>query len=147
MERVYSPPTDSQLARILRENTTIAVVGLSDNPARPSYGVARYLQQAGYRIIPVNPRLDTVLGEKAYPTLGAIPGPIEVVNVFRRSEHVPGIMREALAKGAAVLWLQEGVYHQEAAREALAAGMEVVMDRCMASEHWRLLGPGQSRED
>jgi len=142
MEKSYQPPTDSQLTRILRENTTIAVVGLSDDPARPSYQVARYLQQAGYRIIPVNPRLDTVLGEKAYPTLGAIPEPVDVVNVFRRAEHVPGIVREAIARGAAVLWLQEGIVHREAAGEALAAGMEVVMDRCIAREHRRLLGRG-----
>ena len=146
MERVYSPPTDSQLARILRENTTIAVVGLSDNPARPSYGVARYLQQAGYRIIPVNPPGHGVGGE-GLSDLGAIPGPIEVVNVFRRSEHVPGLCGRP-AKGAAVLWLQEGPTRRRPGRPWLpgwkwswTAAWPVNTGAC-----WGLGSPGKIRE-
>jgi predicted CoA-binding protein len=135
----YHPPTDSDLERILKENRTVAVVGLSDNPTRPSYGVASYLQQAGYRIIPINPRLERVLGEMAYPDLEAVPGRVDIVDVFRRAEHVPGILRGAVAKGAAVLWLQEGIRNRQAAEEALAAGLEVVMDRCMLKEHRRLV--------
>jgi predicted CoA-binding protein len=114
---------------------TIAVVGLSNNPARPSYGVARYLQQHGYRIIPVNPNEDAVLGEQAYPSLRDVPVPVDVVDVFRRPEHVPTVVEEAIAIGAPVLWLQQGVIHPQAAARAQAAGLAVVMDRCIKVEH------------
>jgi predicted CoA-binding protein len=118
---------------------TIAVVGLSSDPARPSYGVARYLQRQGYRIIPVNPYEQLVLGERAYPHLRAVPVPVDVVNVFRRPEYVPEVVADAIAVGARALWLQFGVIHEEAARRAQAAGLAVVMDRCIKVEHARQL--------
>lgn len=114
---------------------TIAVVGLSSDPARPSYGVARYLQQHGYRIIPVNPNEDVVLGEQAYPSLRDVPVPVDVVDVFRRPEAVPEVVEEAIAIGAPVLWLQQGVIHPQAAQRAQAAGLAVIMDRCIKVEH------------
>ena len=114
---------------------TIAVVGLSSDPSRPSYDVSRYMQRQGYRIIPVNPSEREVLGEPAYATLQDIPVPVDVVNVFRRPEHVPAVVDAALAIGAPVLWLQLGVGHQAAAEHAQAGGMAVVMDRCIKVEH------------
>jgi len=121
--------------KILRSARTIAVVGLSDNPRRPSYGVARYLQRAGYRIIPVNPNVAEVLGERAYATLSQMPGPVDVVEVFRRSEFVGPIVDEAIAIGAAAVWLQDGVVDEAAAGRARAAGLDVVMDDCMMRRH------------
>ena len=118
---------------------TIAVVGLSSDPARPSFGVARYLQRHGYRIIPVNPYEQIVLGERAYPGLRAVPVPVDVVNVFRRPEFVPDVAADAIAIGARALWLQFGVVHEEAALQAQAAGLAVVMDRCIKVEHARQL--------
>ena len=117
------------------QGKTIAVVGLSSDPARPSYGVARYLQRQGYRIIPVNPNEREVLGERAYPSLREIPVPVDVVDVFRRPEYVPEVVDDAIAIGAPVLWLQQGVIHPRAAARAQAAGLVVVMDRCMKVEH------------
>jgi predicted CoA-binding protein len=113
---------------ILRESKTIAVVGLSDNPARPSHEVAAYLQSQGYRIIPVNPGVDEVLGQKSYPDLTSIPEPVDVVDVFRRPENVPAIVDEAIAKGARSLWLQDGVGNPAAEEKARRAGMRVVSD-------------------
>jgi len=130
---------DKKLKDILKTAKVIAVVGLSPNPARDSYEVAEYLQQAGYRIIPVNPKADRILGEKVYPDLRSIPEPIDVVDIFRRSEYVPAIVDEALEIGAKTIWMQLGVVHEEAARKAADAGLEVVMDRCMLREHKRLL--------
>jgi len=121
--------------KILRSARTIAVVGLSNNPRRPSYGVARYLQRAGYRIIPVNPNVAEVLGERAYATLSELPGPVDVVDVFRRSEFVGPIVDEAIAIGAAAVWLQDGVVDEAAAGRARAAGLDVVMDDCMMRRH------------
>lgn len=121
--------------RILDECKTIAVVGLSSNPIRPSYGVSRYMQQHGYRIIPVNPNETEVLGEKAYATLRDVPGPLELVDVFRRSEDAGAIVDEAIALGAKAVWLQEGVIDEAAAQRALDAGLLVVMDRCILKEH------------
>ena len=121
--------------KILRSARTIAVVGLSNNPRRPSYGVARYLQRAGYRIIPVNPNVAEVLGERAYATLSELPGPVDVVDVFRRSEFVGPIVDEAIAIGAAAVWLQDGVVDEAAAERARAAGLDVVMDDCMMRRH------------
>ena len=126
------------IEKILRESKTIAVVGLSANPARPSHGVARYLQAQGYRIIPVNPLVEEVLGEKCYPDLASVPEAVDVVDIFRRPEHVPAIVEEAIAKGARAVWMQEGIVHQEAAARAREAGLMVVMDRCMLKEHRRL---------
>jgi predicted CoA-binding protein len=129
----------SGLADSLRAAKTIAVVGLSGRLFRPSHGVAEYLQRAGYRVIPVNPRETEVLGEKAYPDLASVPLPVDIVDIFRRSEYVPEIVEEAIRIGAKTVWMQEGVIHEDAARRALAAGLEVVMDRCILKEHRRLL--------
>ncbi len=123
--------------KILRSAKTIAVVGLSPDPARPSHGVARYLQRAGYRIIPVNPNVDEVLGERAYPNLSRLPGPVDVVDIFRRSEFVGPIVDEAIAIGAGAVWLQDGVVDEAAAGRARAAGLDVVMDDCMMRCHAR----------
>ncbi len=128
---------NSFIVRILRESKTIAVVGLSDKPDRPSYRVAKYLQDHGYRIIPVNPTLTEVLGERAYPDLLAIPEPVDVVDIFRQSEAVPPIVEQAIAIGARAVWMQEGVVHEAAAARARQAGLDVVMDRCMFKEHRR----------
>jgi len=127
------------LAEILTSARTIAVVGLSGNRYRPSYGVAEYLQRAGYRIIPVNPRESEVLGEKSYPDLDSVPEPVDIVDVFRRAEFVPEIVEAAIRHGAKVIWMQESVVHEAAARRAEAAGMTVIMDRCILKDHRRLL--------
>ena len=127
-----------QISEILRMGRTIAVVGLSAKRYRPSYGVAEYMQRAGYRIIPVNPHETEVLGEKCYPDVESVPGPIDIVDIFRRSEFVPEIVEAAIRKGAKVVWMQEGVIHEEAARRAQEAGLEVVMDRCILKDHRRL---------
>lgn len=125
---------DALIDRILAEAKTVAVVGISDNPDRPSHAVARYLQKRGYRVIPVNPRLAEVLGEKAYGSLSDVPGPVDLVDVFRRSEDVPPIAEEAVRIGAKYFWMQEGV-RSEAARDTLArAGIPVVMDLCVKKE-------------
>jgi len=121
--------------KLLRSARTIAVVGLSANPGRPSYGVARYLQRAGYRIIPVNPNVSEVLGERAYATLSELPGPVDVVEVFRRSEFAGAIVDEAIAIGAGAVWLQDGVVDEAAAERARAAGLDIVMDDCMMRRH------------
>ena len=123
---------------ILRKYSTIAVVGLSSDETRESLGVAAYMQAAGYRIVPVNPAETEVLGEKAYPTVVSIPATVEIVNVFRRSEAVPSVAADAIAAGAKVIWMQEGIVNEEAAAKARAAGLEVVMDRCIRSEHRRM---------
>ena len=124
---------------ILRSVKTIAVVGLSSKRMRPSYGVSEYMQTAGYRIIPVNPAETEVLGEKAYPDLASIPDPVDLVNIFRRSELVPPVVKEAIKIGAKAIWMQEGVMHEEAAAKARAAGLAVVMDRCVLKEHRRTI--------
>lgn len=131
----FDTPDPAWLKRLFAETKTIAVVGLSPNPERPSHGVASYLKDAGYRVIPVNPVHETILGEKAYASLRDVPGPVDVVDVFRRSEDVPGIVDDAVAIGAKVVWMQDGVVHEEAARKAAAAGLAVVMNRCMLRDH------------
>jgi predicted CoA-binding protein len=133
-----NPPPD-QIRALLGEIRTIAVLGLSDNPARPSYHVAQYLQDAGYRIIPVRPAQTQVLGEKAYARLADVPEAPDLVDVFRAPEHVAGIVDECLAKGVKRLWLQEGVIDEAAADRARAAGLVVVMDRCLLKEHRSLM--------
>jgi predicted CoA-binding protein len=133
-----SPADEDQVREILRTAHTVAVVGLSDKPDRDSYHVAGYLQRHGYRVIPVNPEVQEVLGEKAYAALQDVPEPIDVVNVFRRAEFVPEIAAAAAAVGARVLWLQEGVVHPAAAAAARAAGLQVVMDRCILKEHHKV---------
>jgi hypothetical protein len=127
------------LSELLRASHTIAVVGLSSKRHRPSYGVAEYMQSAGYQIIPVNPFEADVLGEKAYAELEAVPGRVDIVDIFRRSEFVPEIVDAAIRIGARAVWMQEGVIHEEAAAKARAAGLEVVMDRCILKEHRRML--------
>ena len=123
---------------ILQSAKTVAVVGLSGKRYRPSYGVAEYLKREGYRVIPVNPEQTEVLGEKCYPDLDSVPGEIDVVDIFRRSEFVPEIVEGAIRKGVKVIWMQEGVFHEEAARRAREAGLTVVMDRCILKDHRRL---------
>ncbi len=128
--------------RILRENRTIAMVGLSADPMRPSHFAAIYMQSEGYDIIPVNPRYvgQTILGQTVYPSLEEIPRAVDIVDVFRRPEEAPGIAKSAVAIGAKVLWLQLGVIDEDAARIAAAAGLEVVMDHCVKIEHARFFG-------
>jgi predicted CoA-binding protein len=127
---------------ILTASKTVAVVGLSDDPGRASHHVAAYLQEHGYRIIPVNPAVTEVLGERAYASLRDVPGPVDLVDVFRRSEAVPGVVDDAIAVGAKAVWMQEGVVHEAAAAKARAAGLKVVMDRCTLKEHARLAAEG-----
>ncbi len=127
-----------KIAELLSSARTIAVVGLSNRRMRPSYGVAEYMQSSGYRIIPVNPHEQEVLGEKCYPDLDAVPDKIDIVDVFRRSEFVPEIVDAAIRIGARAVWMQEGVVHEAAAEKARAAGLVVVMDRCILKEHRRL---------
>ena len=128
------------IPEILRNYRTIAVVGLSNDQTRPSYSVSQYMQAAGYRIIPVNPEATEVLGENAYPTVASIPEPVEIVNVFRRSENVPPVVDDAITAGARVVWMQSGIWHVAAAEKARAAGLEVVMNHCIRTEHQRLVG-------
>lgn len=128
-----------KVAELLRSSHTIAVVGLSSKRYRPSFGVAEYMQNAGYRIIPVNPFETDVLGEPAYATLGDVPEHIDIVDIFRKSEFVPDLVETAIRIGAHAIWMQEGVVHEAAAAKARAAGLEVVMDRCILKEHRRML--------
>jgi hypothetical protein len=139
-------PTDPELRELFGTVRTIAVVGLSEKPDRDSHRVARYLQEHGYRIVPVNPMLTEVLGEKAYPSLAAIPSEIsvDVVDIFRRSEQVPPVVDEAIARGAKVVWMQLGVTNADAARKARDAGAVVLEDRCIMVEHRRLYGSSPS---
>ena len=130
---------DADMIEMLHAARTIAVVGLSSKRMRPSYGVAAYMQQHGYRLIPVNPAETEVLGEKAYASLSEVPDKIDIVDVFRRSEAVPEVVDEAVRLGIPYLWLQEDVIHEIAAERARTAGIKVVMDRCILKEHRRLL--------
>ena len=132
---------DEELKEIFKNGKTVAVVGISPQEDRPSFRVAAYLQSKGYRIIPVRPDGDTILGEKVYPQLMEIPKEIEidVVDIFRKSEEVPPIVEEAIRRGAKIVWMQEGVIHQKAGEEAERAGLKVVMDRCIKKEHQRVL--------
>jgi uncharacterized protein len=139
----FTNPSDTEIRAILSRPTTVAVVGCSDNPARDSFKIAKLLKAHGFKVIPINPQLDadalqSALGEKCYRDLASIPEPVEIVDVFRRSEFVPRIVEEAMAKGARILWCQLGVIHLDAARRAQQAGMTVVMDRCPAIEYARL---------
>ena len=128
------------LRRILARSRTLAVVGLSGQWYRPSYFAAKYMQDHGYRIVPVNPRYTEVLGETCYPSLRAIPGRVDLVDCFRRSEEIPAIADDSIAIGAKVLWMQLGIVNEAAARRASAAGLDVVMNRCVKIEHARILG-------
>lgn len=128
---------DTEL-EILRSSRVLAVVGLSSNPHRASHGVSRYLQREGYRIIPVNPKETGVLGEKSWPSLLDVPEPVDCVVIFRRPEHVPEIVEQAIQIGARAVWMQQGITNAEAAARARQAGLLVVEDRCMMVEHLRL---------
>ena len=127
--------TNDEIARLLKKSKTIAVVGLSDSPLRPSYGVAAYMQHHGYRIIPVNPTIRGALGEKAVASLSEISEPVDIVDVFRRSEFVADVVDEAIRLKLPAVWLQEGVIDEQAAERARKAGLFVVMDRCILKEH------------
>ena len=133
---VKTTATD-EIGELLKRTRTIAVVGLSDSPLRPSYGVSAYMQTAGYRIIPVNPAIKGALGEKAVASLAEVQEKIDIVDVFRRSEFVPDVVDEAIRLKVPAIWLQEGVVHEEAAEKARKAGIFVVMDRCILKEHRR----------
>lgn len=124
-----------QIGEVLAKAKNIAVVGLSSSPLRPSYGVAAYMQGNGYKIIPVNPTINGALGERAYPDLASVPDPIDIVNIFRRSEAVPEVVAEAIRLKVPVVWMQEDVIHEEAAEKARAAGIMVLMDKCILKEH------------
>ena len=126
------------IKEILEYGKTLAVVGLSSKAMRPSHGVSAYMQGCGYRIIPVNPQEREVLGETSYPDLDSVPDAVDIVDIFRRSEFVPEIVEAAIRKGAKMIWMQEGVVHEQAARRAQAAGLAVVMDHCILKEHRRL---------
>lgn len=139
----FENPSRDEMKRILQEAETIAVVGLSDDPAKVSHMVSAAMQAKGYKIIPVNPNADTILGEKAYPSLRDVPVPIDIVNVFRRPEHTPPIAKEAAAVKAKTLWLQLGIANEEAADIAREAGMNVIMDRCIKVEDSILLPHGK----
>lgn len=133
-------PTDREIRQILETARPIAIVGLSDKPERDSHQVAAYLQAHGYRVIPVNPMVSGILGEKSYPSVSSIPEQIDVVDVFRKPDAVMEIVEDAIQAGASAVWLQLGVVNLEAAGRAAEAGLQVVMDRCMKIEHKRLLG-------
>ncbi len=128
------------LRRILKENRVIAVVGLSADWFRPSYFAAKYMQEHGYRVIPVNPKYPEILGEKSYPSLKSIPEKVDIVDCFRRTQDIGPIAEDAIAIGARVLWQQIGVVNEAAAARAEAAGLDTVMDRCVKIEHGRLFG-------
>ena len=134
----FSNPDDTDLRALLDRVRTIAVVGLSPQPARPSYRVAKAMQQFGYRIVPVRPLVDEALGERAYPSLAEIPFPVDLVNVFRAAEHIPAIVEQCQALHLPALWIQEGIVAEAAARRAMASGMTVVMDRCILKDYIRL---------
>jgi predicted CoA-binding protein len=135
----FANPTDDALRTLLKTVKTIAVVGLSPQPARPSYRVAQAMQRYGYRIVPVRPLVDEVLGEKAYASLADIPFKVDLVDVFRAAEHVPAIVEQCLALHLPAIWIQEGIVHEAAAQQALAGGMTVVMDRCLLKDYVSLM--------
>jgi hypothetical protein len=132
-----APPAADPIFEILTKYKTIAVVGLSSNPARPSYGVTEYMQSAGYQIVPVNPNETDVLGEPSYACLDDVPQKIEIVDVFRRPEEVPPVVDAAIKAGAKVIWMQLGIANEPAAEKARAAGLTVIMDACILVEHKR----------
>ncbi len=130
------PPTEAErITELLKSAKIIAVVGLTDTPIRPSYGVSHYMQSQGYRIIPVNPNITAWQGEKAYASLLDVPEKIDIVDVFRRSDAVPEVVEQAIQIEAPAIWMQEGVVHEEAAEKARQAGIFVVMDKCILKEH------------
>ena len=137
----FQNPTEEQIKDLLKHVRTIAVVGLSPRPNRPSHQVASQMQRFGYRIVPARPAVDSVLGEKAYSSLGAVPDKIDLVDVFRAPEHVDAIVDECIALGLPAIWLQDGVVNVPAAKRAREAGIFVVMDRCVYRDYLRFFGP------
>ena len=133
--------SDKEMKEILLATKTIASVGLSGNQEKESYWIASYLKEQGYRVIPVNPTATEILGEKAYPDLESVPEKIDVVQVFRKPEDVPPVVEDAVKVGAKVVWMQEGIVNEAAAKRARDAGLQVVMDACMRATHRRLIGP------
>ena len=133
----FTRPSTDAILELLKNYKTIAVVGLSSNPMRPSFGVTEYMQEAGYRIIPVNPNETEVLGEKSYARLEDVPERIDIVNVFRRAEDVPQVVESAIRIGAKVVWMQSGIENEAAAENALAAGLVAIEDACILVEHQR----------
>jgi len=132
---VSVPQASDEIGELLKRARTIAVVGLSDSPLRPSFGVSAYMQEQGYRIIPVNPSINGALGEKAVASLSDIREKIDIVDIFRKSEAVPPIVEEAIKLGVPAIWMQEDVMHEPSAEKARKAGIFVVMDRCILKEH------------
>ena len=135
----FKNPDASEIKALLQRVKTIAVVGLSPKPDRPSFGVSQTMQRFGYRIVPVRPAVNEVLGEKAYASLADIPFPVDLVNVFRESAAIPGIVDECVAINAPAIWIQEGIVHDAAAEKARAAGLTVVMDRCIYKDYVRCM--------
>lgn len=133
-------PAGNDIRELLSKAKTIAMVGLSDRPDRDSYRVAEYLKKKGFRVIPVNPARETILGEKSYPDLASIPEKVDIVDIFRAVEAIPGIVDEAIRIGAGAVWMQQGLAHQESAEKARGAGLVVVQSRCIKKEHTRLFG-------
>jgi len=132
-------PSDNEIKDILEKNKVVAVVGLSDNPARDSYRVAEYLKNHGYKVIPVNPAEQEVLCEKSYPDLTSIPGQVDIVDIFRQVSAIPGIVEEAIRIKTKVVWMQLGLAHNDSANKAIDAGLKVVQSKCMKIEHAKLV--------
>jgi predicted CoA-binding protein len=130
--------SDEDLRHLLRSAKTIAVVGCSTQPGKPSHEVPRYLIEQGYRVIPVHPSAREILGERAYASMADVPGPIDIVNVFRPADEAPAVVQAAIARGARAVWLQQGISHPDAAARGREAGLEVVMDQCIMQVHRRL---------
>jgi uncharacterized protein len=141
---MWSEPDEGALRALLRATRTVAVVGVSPDPMRPSNGVYRYLaESSGYELYPVNPMIDTLDGHPVYPDLAALPVVPDMVDVFRRSDHLRAVLDQAIAVGAKSIWLQQGLWDEQLAQDAEAAGLRVVMDRCLKVEHARLIGAGR----
>ncbi|MGE0449633.1 MAG: CoA-binding protein [Vicinamibacterales bacterium] len=141
----HTNPPDAQLRTLLTSARTIAVVGASSDPMRASHGIMWKLKQVGYRVVPVNPNESEVLGERAYPSLADIPVPVDIVNVFRRAEHTPAVADEAVRIGAKALWLQSGIWNDDAAARAGRGGLVVVMDTCIGTMHAVLRVPAKGQ--
>ncbi|MHB1331774.1 MAG: CoA-binding protein [Sulfuriferula sp.] len=136
---MFDNPAPPAIKALLQRACTIAMVGLSPQPNRPSHGVARHLQQLGYRVVPVRPMVTEVLGEKAYASLLELPFPVDIVNVFRAAEHVPALVEECLQIKCPAIWIQQGIIHEQAAYRAREAGLIVVMDRCIYLDYLELM--------
>jgi predicted CoA-binding protein len=136
---VFNNPSPVVIRALLQRARRIAVVGLSSQPNRPSYGVARHMQQFGYQVVPVRPMVAEVLGEKAYSSLLELPFPVDIVNVFRAAEHIPQLVAECIQMACPVIWIQQGIIHEQAAQRAKEAGLIVVMDRCIYRDYLELM--------